>query len=124
MNVSTDSLGRDQESLRVVEEQTAAILATPLDEILSGLTDFHRAKLTTILWYAITTLQICHLRAKGESDTDHSCNHHLARLKELFRKIQRFGLIEAECRHTAPTICKFSPPLNISSFVVICVWRD
>jgi hypothetical protein len=96
MNVSTESLGRYQEALRVVEEQTVAIMATPLDEILSGLTDFDRAKLTTILAYAITTLQICHLRAKGESDNDHSCRHHLDRLKGLFEKIHRFDQLEAE----------------------------
>jgi hypothetical protein len=90
MDVSTASLERYHDALRTVEEHVVALIAMPLDENLKHLDDFERAKLRTILAYAISALRICHLRAKGESDIDHPCTRPLDRLKAFFMKIDRF----------------------------------
>jgi hypothetical protein len=96
MDVSTESLERYGKALRAVEEQVVDLLARPLDETLESLTDFERAKLRIIIAYAITALQICHLRAKGESDQGHPCRRQLDRLKAFFTKVDRFADSEAK----------------------------
>jgi hypothetical protein len=86
---AAESLDQYQEALDTVEAHLRFMTQRPLAETLTGLTDFERAKLKTVLAYAITTLQLCYLRSKGESIRDHKNMRHLERLKAFFTRIDR-----------------------------------
>jgi hypothetical protein len=84
--VSVDSL---QVTLDTVEAHLRLLTQRPLEETLSGLTDFERAKYKTVLAYALTTLQLCYLRSKGENIENHINMKHLERIKIFFTKIDK-----------------------------------
>jgi hypothetical protein len=78
-----------QSTLDTVEAHLRLLTQRPLEETLAGLTDFERAKYKTVLAYALTTLQLCYLRSKGEEIENHLNMRHLERIKVFFTKIDR-----------------------------------
>jgi hypothetical protein len=77
-------------ALDIVEAHLKFLTQKPLDETLAGLTDFERAKYKTVLAYALTTLQLCYLRSKGESIENHPNLRHLERIRTVFTKIDKY----------------------------------
>ena len=76
--------------LNVVEAHLNQLTKEPLQKRLSTLTDIEKAKYKTLLSYAITTLQLCYLRTKGESVENHRNKKHNDRLKNYFIKLDRY----------------------------------
>ena len=79
-----------QKLLDVVEAHLNQLTQVPLEERLKTLSDIERAKYKTVLAYAITTLQLCYLRTRGESVEGHTNMRHLERIKNFFVKIDRY----------------------------------
>jgi hypothetical protein len=84
------ALDQYQETLDVVEGHLKFLTQKPLEETLAGMTDFERAKFKTVLAYAVTTLQLCYLRSKGESIENHPNVRHLDRIRGFFTKVDRY----------------------------------
>jgi hypothetical protein len=84
------ALDQYQETLDVVEGHIKFLTQKPFEETLAAMSDFERAKFKTVLAYAVTTLQLCYLRSKGESIENHPNLRHLERIKAFFAKIDRF----------------------------------
>ena len=76
--------------LDTVESFLKVITSKPIEEVMSGLTDFEKSKLKTALAYAITTLQLCYLKTKGEQIEDHHNMKYLTSLKQFFSKMDRY----------------------------------
>lgn len=85
-----DQVQQYQDCLDVVEAHLRLLMQKPLDETLAGLTEFEQAKFKTTLAYAITTLQLCYLRTKGEDISEHKNVAHLERLRSYFNQINKF----------------------------------
>jgi hypothetical protein len=79
-----------QDALDIVEAHLRLLTQKPLEETVTGLTDFERAKFKTTLEYAVATLQLCYLRTKGEDIEAHSNLKRLERLKAYFAKLDKF----------------------------------
>ncbi|KAK8885690.1 hypothetical protein M9Y10_041142 [Tritrichomonas musculus] len=80
-----------QKLLDVVEAHMVQLTQVPLEERLKTLSDIERAEYKTVLAYAITTLQLCYLRTKGDNVEGHTNMRHLERIRNFFTKIYRYA---------------------------------
>jgi hypothetical protein len=85
-----ETLDQYQEALDVVDAHLKFLTQRSLEETLAEMTDFERAKFRTVLAYAVTTLQLCYLRSKGESIENHPNLRYLERIKAFFTKVDRY----------------------------------
>lgn len=79
-----------QQAIDAVEAHLRILTQKPKEEMLSELTDFEVAQYRTTLAYAVTTLQLCYLKSKGEDVENHPNMRHLERLKIFFPKMARY----------------------------------
>jgi hypothetical protein len=86
---SQSAMDQCQDALDLVESHLKFLTQKPLEEVLAGMTDFERVKLKTVLDYAVTTLQLCYLRSKGESIEGHPNLLRLEQIKSFFTQIDK-----------------------------------
>jgi hypothetical protein len=76
-----------QTALSEVEAEVTSMASKGIEGALESLSTFEKAKLQTVLAYALTTLQICYARVRGERIADHPCMRQLDRIRLLFEKL-------------------------------------
>jgi histidinol dehydrogenase len=84
------ALDEYQTTLDDVEAEVISITKQTIGVTLESLPAFEKAKLQTVLAYALTTLQICYARIRGEGITDHPCMGQLNRLRCLFQRLDNY----------------------------------
>lgn len=81
-----DKLNTYQQSLDDVESHLKMLCSKPIDEITAGLSEFEVVQFKYTLAYALTTLQLCYSKSKGEKPIGQQYIHNLERIKALLPK--------------------------------------
>lgn len=87
---ASDDLQQYQIAIKIAEAHIKLLTEKPLEETMASLTEFERLKFKTTMAYALTTLQMCYLKAKGENIESHPNKHYLEKLKTLYTKIDKY----------------------------------
>ena len=79
-----------QIAIKIAEAHIKLLSQRPIEETMASLTEFEQLKFKTTMAYALTTLQMCYLKAKGENIDSHPNKHYLEKLQALYSKIDKY----------------------------------